>query len=226
MHNDGNLLTANPLPAHEARDDGRGGLAMISGAGAALVGGLIWAGIVLLTDYEIGWVAWGIGALVGTVVARVTSRRAPSLGLTAAGMAAGGLLIGKFAISMGSVGAVAEELYHDDDYLRGALAWQMYAEAGLPEELTGGVAATLAAGDTLSDALWSAMLEPAGARLTSMTDAERRDLASTAAADIVGGMSISEAIRVQLGPADLLWFGLALATAYGMVASRKPEPAV
>ena len=44
--------------------DDRTPLALAAGLVAALVGGLVWAGIVLFTNYEIGWVAWGIGGLV------------------------------------------------------------------------------------------------------------------------------------------------------------------
>ncbi|QDU86240.1 hypothetical protein Pla163_33910 [Planctomycetes bacterium Pla163] len=40
--------------------------AAIGGALAGgIIGALVWAGIVLATEYEIGYVAWGVGALVG-----------------------------------------------------------------------------------------------------------------------------------------------------------------
>ncbi len=33
--------------------------------GTAILGAVVWAGIVIKTEYEIGWLAWGIGALIG-----------------------------------------------------------------------------------------------------------------------------------------------------------------
>jgi hypothetical protein len=40
------------------------------GAGlvAALVGGIVWGLIVKISDYEVGFVAWGIGFIAGTAV--------------------------------------------------------------------------------------------------------------------------------------------------------------
>lgn len=44
----------------------------LAGIAAALLGGGIWAAIVILTDYEVGFVAWGIGALCGFAVVLVS----------------------------------------------------------------------------------------------------------------------------------------------------------
>lgn len=38
---------------------------LLGGVLAAVVGGIVWGLIVMLTDYEVGFMAWGIGALVG-----------------------------------------------------------------------------------------------------------------------------------------------------------------
>lgn len=35
----------------------------------------MWAGIVLLTQYEIGWAAWGVGAAVGIAMGMATAQR-------------------------------------------------------------------------------------------------------------------------------------------------------
>lgn len=44
--------------------------AALSGLAAALVGALIWAVVTVLTKYQIGWMAIGIGVLVGLAVRR------------------------------------------------------------------------------------------------------------------------------------------------------------
>jgi hypothetical protein len=42
---------------------------------AAIVGGIVWGLIVILTDYEVGFVAWGIGFLAGFLVVRFAGGR-------------------------------------------------------------------------------------------------------------------------------------------------------
>jgi len=45
------------------------GLASVGGMIAALIGGAVWAGLVIVSGYEVGYVAWGIGVLSGFAVA-------------------------------------------------------------------------------------------------------------------------------------------------------------
>ena len=54
----------------ETRASGPGVLLRATGAGlvAAIVGAVVWGLIVRWTQYELGFVAWGIGFLVGTAV--------------------------------------------------------------------------------------------------------------------------------------------------------------
>lgn len=40
-------------------------MAIVGAIGAGVLGAAVWAGIALATDYEIGWIAWGIGAAIG-----------------------------------------------------------------------------------------------------------------------------------------------------------------
>ena len=41
------------------------GRGIIGGALGGLIGAVIWAGISYFTGYEIGWIAWGVGGMVG-----------------------------------------------------------------------------------------------------------------------------------------------------------------
>ncbi len=52
------------------RDNQNLGLAFISGLAAALIGSMIWASITYITNYQIGWLAIGLGFLVGYVIRR------------------------------------------------------------------------------------------------------------------------------------------------------------
>lgn len=83
-------------PAPEA---GVGSLlgATIGGLAAAALGGLIWGLIAITTDYEIGWVAWGIGVLAGYgVVLFARGRRGRPLQLVAVTAAVLGIVLGKY----------------------------------------------------------------------------------------------------------------------------------
>jgi len=64
---------------------------------AAVIGGAIWAVIVVLTDYEIGLVAWAIGGLAGYLVAVFASRRTNQVHQVIAVIGSLlGILLGKF----------------------------------------------------------------------------------------------------------------------------------
>ena len=71
--------------------------ATIGGLAAAAVGGLIWGLIAIATDYEIGWVAWGVGWLAGYgVVLFARGRRGRPLQLLAVTAAVLGIVLGKY----------------------------------------------------------------------------------------------------------------------------------
>jgi hypothetical protein len=69
------------------------------GAGlvAAIVGGVVWGLIVKWTDYEVGFVAWAIGFLVGLAVVTATRGvRGPVFQVVAVACALIGILLGKY----------------------------------------------------------------------------------------------------------------------------------
>lgn len=71
--------------------------AVLAGIVAAIVGGVIWGLIVKWTDYEVGFVAWGIGFLVGiAVVAATRGARGPVFQVVAVLCALLGILLGKY----------------------------------------------------------------------------------------------------------------------------------
>ena len=72
------------------------GLVLLAGLVAAVVGGLVWGYVVKLSEYEVGIVAWGIGLVVGFVVAAVSRSRGPALQAVAVGCALLGILLGKY----------------------------------------------------------------------------------------------------------------------------------
>jgi hypothetical protein len=74
-------------------------LLAVLGAGlAAIAGGLVWGAIVIATDYEIGFMATGIGLLAGFGVAGLSGKRGLPLQLTAVLASLTGILVGKYII--------------------------------------------------------------------------------------------------------------------------------
>lgn len=72
------------------------GVAIAGGAVAAIVGGIIWGLIVIATDYEIGYMATGIGLLTGFAVVFFSSKKGLVLQIIAVVSALVGIWIGKY----------------------------------------------------------------------------------------------------------------------------------
>ncbi len=94
------LLVSPAFPAAGApATTERLALAFLAAAIAALVGGLVWAGIVVATGYDLGILALFIGAGTGLTAQRVAG--APVGGLErglAGAFAAGAIIVGKYVI--------------------------------------------------------------------------------------------------------------------------------
>jgi hypothetical protein len=88
-----------PVPISEERGLGSLPVALLAGAVVALVGGLAWAGVVIGTNYDIGILAWLIGAATGFAIAAVAGGPVDTGSRVAAGsFAAAGIMVGKYVI--------------------------------------------------------------------------------------------------------------------------------
>jgi hypothetical protein len=71
--------------------------AILAGLAAAIAGGIAWGLIVKLTDYEIGFAAWGIGFVTGIAILTVTrGARGLPFQAIAIGCALLGIVVGKY----------------------------------------------------------------------------------------------------------------------------------
>ncbi len=68
----------------------------LAGAGAALLGAAIWAAITATTHFQIGWMAVGVGFLVGFAVRSVGKGMSSSFGIVGAVMALAGCVLGNY----------------------------------------------------------------------------------------------------------------------------------
>lgn len=197
---------------------GVGHIAFLAGAVAALVGGAAWAVIVRLTDFEIGYVAVGVGLLVGYAMTRTTEARGKQAGIQAAGLAAIGLLFAKMLIVQWVTGpALKEYLTQDQDGVGIAAAWMMREAGTFPEEIQVQLD-QLAERDTVPDALWAAMTDAGQAKAAEASDEERTVMAGVYAEGVYRRLGTWRLLWWQVSAFDLLWLFLALSTAYGMLA--------
>lgn len=209
---------------------------LISGFVGALIGGVagaaIWAAVVKFTGFEIGWVAWGIGALVGLGF-RLGAKDlgTPATGVLAAAVALLAVLAGKYTVvylythEYLADHTVSPELASSDEFVLSCVAdgvieeWQ---SAGRFVQWPNGVDPDAAA--TESDYPPAAWAE-AEARWAAMTPADQqafRDgvVAFYTTSDPVAEAALSiGAFFASFGFFDLLWIGLAVATAFRMGAA-------
>lgn len=208
----------------------------IGGLIGALVGGAIgaavWAGITAATGYEIGWIAWGVGFAVGLGAAIGSSGEGgPPMGIVAVVVAVGSILAGKFiALEMivsnelGDVDSQIAADFADDEYVISFLAddiaesWQSQGmELDWPDVPPG--ADEWYEPDSQEDYpanVWEAAstqwndMGPDGQEQfrTSLTQE------STTAFHDSLSMLKGEAYKESFSLFDLLFFGLAIITAY------------
>jgi hypothetical protein len=217
----------------------------LGGAVAGLVGAAIWAAIGYFTGLEIGWIAWGIGMLVGIGVRLVGSQEiatfdkvqrrmvrsrvgaeGPVAGSLAAVLAVISVLAGKYALVHLFLSAPASSLedFLDDDAMIASIADQIVVEresAGRAVSWPAGVAADEAfeKADYPLD-VWT----EAEGRWSALPVEERENL-KRAQAELLGAAfeslegAQSTMFAASFGVFDLLWFGLAAVTAFRLGAS-------
>jgi hypothetical protein len=78
----------------EIRDNQNLTFGVIGGIAAAVVGATVWAITTALTNYQIGWMAVGVGCLVGFAVRRFGKGIDTSFGIAGAGLSLLGCLAG------------------------------------------------------------------------------------------------------------------------------------
>ena len=86
-----------------------GNMAIAGAVAAGVAGAAVWAGIALATGYEIGWIAWGIGAAVGATYVKLGGRSAAAPMLCAA-IAVASIAAGKYMDFRLSVNSELDEI--------------------------------------------------------------------------------------------------------------------
>lgn len=198
---------------------------ILAGAVAGVLGGGGWALIVALTDLEVGWVAWGIGGLIGLAMTRTTAHRSIQLATIAAVIAGLSLLIGKVLIQQFVTRPALERSLQESPYaVASAAAWRLREQSAFPPELQARVDAVTGT-DTLPDALWEEMVAAGQAHAATLTVEERGELATAYVTTVQAQITPWQQLGWGFSPWDLLWFGLAVSTAWGMLKPTAPVAA-
>ena len=85
------------------RDEQDFNLGLAAGLVAALIGAALWAGVTIVTKYQIGWMAVGVGFLVGFAVRRFGRGIEPRFGYLGAALALVGCALGNLFAVLGIV---------------------------------------------------------------------------------------------------------------------------
>jgi mannose/fructose/N-acetylgalactosamine-specific phosphotransferase system component IID len=83
----------------DARANQNLSMAILGGAAAAALGAVLWGVITYVTAFQIGWMAVGVGFLVGYVVQRLGQGVDTSFGIIGALLALGGCMMGNLFAS-------------------------------------------------------------------------------------------------------------------------------
>lgn len=205
---------------------------IIAGTVAGFVGAAIWAAISYYANIEIGYVAWGIGILVGIAVA-ATGENGAGAGIVAVLITVLSLLGGKYAAvelqarnieeALGSQTVSAESI--TDEALQSDFADKIIEErestgesVSRPEIDLDDTDAPLAA--SYPRHIWA----EAGDRLEEATAEEKDAMRAEHARQIeemiglFSGAMRDRGFRESFSAFDLLFFGLAVVTAWGIAA--------
>ena len=205
------------------RTYGIASIQMVAGLAAAILGAAIWAGIVIGTGYEVGYVAWGIGILVGLGVTLSGSERGKVIGFSAGGLAMMGLIFAKlFIIQWSAVPQFKSEILADSQ-----LQWALvYDQMIVNNEFSQDVIAQIDA--IPEDQPWPQPLQEkielaVASKIDAMSQPDKEKFAEDYANTILSQYSYSDQIKDSLSVYDALWFFLAIGTAYRMAAGENHD---
>lgn len=208
---------------------------VIGGTIGGVVGAAVWAGVVYFTGYEIGWIAWGLGALVGFLFARGCPVGGSMAGILAAGITIASIGLGKYTAveltiqqELGTEEEVIEEFMAEvsnDEFVISYLADEVIAERvdrgeviQWPEDAD---PETASAAADYPPAIWAEAAQIWEAMSPQDREVYRAELAETVTANIQEfyGSIAGYGFLGSFGLMDLLFFGLAIVTAF-QIASR------
>ena len=198
---------------------------MLAGILVGIPAAVVWALIARFTGLEIGYVAWGVGALVGLAVAKSAHEPSASLGPTAAALAVGSLLLAKVLILEFALPPIMQaELLKNADATTGMFVLDMTANKSFSPELQALVDQDNARPGSLSEAqqldMRVKMRDEVLARVGSATRAEKERVARAGAERYLKELGFFGGLKDLFGIYDFLWIFLAVSSAYRIAQSK------
>ncbi|UCD24018.1 MAG: hypothetical protein JSW51_13465 [Gemmatimonadota bacterium] len=225
--------------------------ALTGGVVAGSIGALLWAAIAYFTGYEVGWVAWGVGGLVGFgVVLGSGGHKSQAIGVLAVVVTVLALVAAKYTtvqliLSDGSelAEALVSGLEEDGEGLVASLEDDELVVSYIADEV---VIEFMSEDRTVT---WPAGVDPSQAsteveypadvwavaqsRWDAMSLTEREEYRNGLREMVTANLALAlEEVRGEMarvgfigsfGLMDLIFFGLAIATAYKVAANTAPE---
>ncbi len=200
---------------------------LIGGAIGGAVGVAIWIAVGYFTQYEVGWIAWGVGFLVGVGVRYaaflVDQEESAAQGILAAVMACGSIVFAKWVLFLMAVGggdfeairAAGRNMRFDEEAMIASVADEI-----VEEMMTKGIEIQWPPGKSYAEASRRADYPPsiwqqAADRWHLMSQSEQEDRRSQRK---ILAQAMSELAPPSFASFfsfwDILWFGLAAVTAY------------
>ena len=209
------------------------GRGIIGGILGGFVGAAIWAGISCFTGYEIGWIAWGVGGLVGLGCVWGSQGSGRTLGIVAVVITLLSIVAGKYtAVEL----SIRKDIGSQEEILQSALADLQKDEMVISYLADEVVAQRQAQGETIqwpagvnpeevsqqSDyppAIWSEAASKWKGMSTQEHEQYRDQLEGQVRTNIQAFFSniSTYGFRSSFGVMDLLFFGFAVATAFKIV---------
>ena len=219
---------------------------VLGGILGGALGAVLWAAVAVLTNYEIGWIAWAVGGMVGYGVAR------GNRGVTHSPKAAGALAVfitllsipaGKYATIQLNTPSDEEmmtlllEAAQDDEYVVSFLADEVVEELSSAGKIVTWPAGVDPANASTEEEYPVQVWSEASTRWADMTTDEREAFRGAVQATMRSNMSSQmtairagmneEAFLSSFSAMDLLFFGFAMVTAFGVAGgSRKTDAEV
>ena len=187
--------------------------------GAVLI--VLWVGLARMTHNDVGLASWGVGGLLGIVIAKTARPPTRATGMQAAVLTAVMLLLAKMAVVVFALQpALRDELLQDRDATTMLYLIDMTRNHSFSPELQRTI-------DTRPDLvrdssfmgpgeeLRTQMFTEASERATSASHAERERIVRTYYDEtLLRKIGFWFVLLTSFGPLDLLWMGLGIASAW------------
>jgi hypothetical protein len=190
---------------------------VLAGVLVGIPAAVLWVLIVYVTGYEIGWVAWGVGAVIGFAVAKSAHEPNASLGPTAAALAVASLILAKVLIVEFAAPAILRKEFLKT---RDATAAMFLVDMRINKSFSPELQATIEQLDagTLSEEqryeLRQQVESEATARAAAATKPERERVVRAGVDGMLGAMGFFGVLQKSFSLWDVLWIGLAISSAF------------